>query len=127
LKRAPSVRSIQNGYPETSASLKATRSQPRAAASLTNDAIFSSVVVRSSQTGAICATPTVRTSSFIAELDHRVVREERHNFHLAGHYSRPDVTRLVVNRARQSTATFVGGTEPLPVLADLDVPVDMPG
>jgi nitrilase len=64
---------------------------------------------------------------FIAELDHRVVREERHNFDLAGHYSRPDVTRLVVNRARQSTVTFVGGTEPLRVLADLDEPVDMPG
>ena len=42
----------------------------------------------------------------IAELDHRVVREERHSLDVAGHYSRPDVTRLVVNRKRQTTAEF---------------------
>jgi nitrilase len=39
-----------------------------------------------------------------AELDHRRVREERQNFDPAGHYARPDVTRLVVNRERQSFA-----------------------
>jgi nitrilase len=43
----------------------------------------------------------------VAELDHRRVREERQNFDLAGHYSRPDITRLVVNRRRQSVAEFV--------------------
>lgn len=42
----------------------------------------------------------------IAELDHAKVRQERQNFDLAGHYSRPDVTRLVVNRQRQCLATF---------------------
>jgi nitrilase len=42
----------------------------------------------------------------VADLDHARVREERHNFDLAGHYSRPDVTRLVVNRARQAVAEF---------------------
>ena len=42
----------------------------------------------------------------IAELDHRIVLEERHSLDPAGHYSRPDVTRLVVNRKRQSTAEF---------------------
>jgi len=42
----------------------------------------------------------------IAELDHRLVLEERHSLDVAGHYSRPDVTRLVVNRKRQTTAEF---------------------
>ncbi len=42
----------------------------------------------------------------VAELDHALVREERHNFDLAGHYSRPDVTQLTVNRARQAIAAF---------------------
>lgn len=36
-----------------------------------------------------------------AVLDHARVREERQNFDPSGHYSRPDVTRLVVNRERQ--------------------------
>ncbi len=39
---------------------------------------------------------------FTAEISHQFVREERHNFDPAGHYGRPDVTRLVVNRGRQS-------------------------
>lgn len=42
----------------------------------------------------------------VATLDHSVVLEERHNLDVAGHYSRPDVTRLIVNRKRQSTAEF---------------------
>jgi nitrilase len=36
-------------------------------------------------------------------IDHRRVREERQNFDPCGHYSRPDVTQLTVNRQRQST------------------------
>jgi nitrilase len=43
----------------------------------------------------------------VAELDHALVREERQNFDLAGHYSRPDVTQLTVNRARQATVSFL--------------------
>ena len=39
----------------------------------------------------------------MAEVHHRRVREERQNFDPAGHYSRPDVTQLTVNRSRQST------------------------
>lgn len=42
----------------------------------------------------------------IAVLDHSKVLEERQNLDVAGHYSRPDVTRLVVDRRRQSTVTF---------------------
>ena len=43
----------------------------------------------------------------VATIDHRCVREERQNFDAAGHYSRPDVTRLIVNRRRQSTLEIV--------------------
>lgn len=38
-----------------------------------------------------------------ATIDHLRVREERQNFDPSGHYSRPDVTQLTVNRQRQST------------------------
>ncbi|MEM8732884.1 MAG: carbon-nitrogen hydrolase family protein [Planctomycetota bacterium] len=38
----------------------------------------------------------------VAELDHQMVLRERQNFDPSGHYSRPDVTKLVVNRQRQS-------------------------
>lgn len=36
-------------------------------------------------------------------LDFNRVYEERQNFDPVGHYSRPDVTKLIVNRERQST------------------------
>ncbi len=38
----------------------------------------------------------------IADLDHKKVREERQNFDPSGHYSRPDVLSLNVNKERQS-------------------------
>lgn len=39
---------------------------------------------------------------FTATLDMQSVLEERQNFDPSGHYSRPDVTQLVLNRERQS-------------------------
>lgn len=48
----------------------------------------------------------------IATIDHARVREERQNFDPAGHYSRPDVLKLNVNRERQATAMFQD--EPFP-------------
>jgi nitrilase len=43
---------------------------------------------------------------FVATLDRREVQRERQNLDHAGHYGRPDVTRLVVDRRRQHIASF---------------------
>ncbi len=42
----------------------------------------------------------------VATIDHNRVLEERQNFDPSGHYSRPDVTQLIVNRTRQATVKF---------------------
>jgi nitrilase len=42
----------------------------------------------------------------IQQLDFNRVLEERQNFDPSGHYSRPDVTKLIVNRQRQATVEF---------------------
>lgn len=48
--------------------------------------------------------PVIEREELItAVIDHKHVREERQNFDPVGHYSRPDVTQLIVNRQRQST------------------------
>ncbi|MFT6518338.1 MAG: nitrilase [Candidatus Azotimanducaceae bacterium] len=43
----------------------------------------------------------------VATIDHQQVRAERQNFDPSGHYSRPDVTQLTVNRQRQEIAKFI--------------------
>lgn len=43
-----------------------------------------------------------REEIIVAEIDHALVRGERQNFDPAGHYARPDVLRLTVNRRRQT-------------------------
>ena len=43
---------------------------------------------------------------FVVDLPLSAVLRERQNFDPAGHYARPDVTRLVVDRRRQQTADF---------------------
>jgi nitrilase len=44
----------------------------------------------------------------ISTLDFNRVLEERQNFDPAGHYSRPDVTKLILNRERQSVIEIIG-------------------
>jgi len=39
----------------------------------------------------------------VAELSHQEILEARHSFDPSGHYSRPDVTRLLVDKRRQQT------------------------
>lgn len=48
-----------------------------------------------------------REELIIADLDPAFVRRERQNFDAAGHYARPDILRLTVDRRRHGAADFV--------------------
>ncbi len=43
----------------------------------------------------------------IGDIDYQKVLEERQNFDCVGHYSRPDVTQLTINRQRQSIIQII--------------------
>ena len=43
----------------------------------------------------------------VATLDYKPILKERQNFDPAGHYARPDVTQLTVNRQRQNTLKII--------------------
>lgn len=51
--------------------------------------------------------PVINKEGLIIQtIDFNRVYEERQNFDPVGHYSRPDVTKLMVNRERQSTVVY---------------------
>ncbi|MBL4661470.1 MAG: carbon-nitrogen hydrolase family protein [Alcanivoracaceae bacterium] len=47
----------------------------------------------------------------ISSIDFNRVLEERQNFDPVGHYSRPDITKLTVNRTRQSVVNYIDDSE----------------
>ena len=57
--------------------------------------------------GTYMVEPVVNEEALIvAVIDHALVRGERQNLDLTGHYARPDVLQIEVNRVRQTGASF---------------------
>lgn len=54
----------------------------------------------------LCEPRTDEEGIFYQNIDFNRVLEERQNFDPVGHYSRPDVTKLILNTERQSTLGF---------------------
>ena len=50
---------------------------------------------------------TGKEELIVATLNHGTVAKERQNFDPSGHYARPDVTKLIVDRKRQTIVEFI--------------------
>ena len=63
-------------------------------------------------TGTYLIEPVIdKEGIFVAELNLDLVYEERQNFDVSGHYARPDVTKLYVDRSRQNLMSDIGDNE----------------
>ncbi len=57
--------------------------------------------------------PVIEEEKLIVEIiNHNEVLEERQNFDVSGHYSRPDILQLQVNRSRNKIANFIDNENP---------------
>jgi nitrilase len=59
----------------------------------------------------IVAPVTGKEGLIISTIDFNRVLEERQNFDAVGHYSRPDVTKLILNRERQTILDIIEDTD----------------